>query len=310
MNAERARVVITGADGFIGSHLTPRLRASGLQVQRVVRTPTEPHDVAADLRDPLPPQTIEQGDIIVHLAAIAHRGASPKEHEDVTHRAAVRVGRLAAARGASQLIFMSSAKVYGDHGDEPFTVESELRPADSYSSAKVAAERALEDLAGPMSVALIRSPLVYGPGARGNVARMARAIGRGIPLPMSKPAPMQSVVEVTRLANAIELILRHPAAAVSWYQPSDHAPIALDAFATAVGQGMGRSARPFGVPPKLFEVGAGLSRRAGFGSLTPLYRDFVLAPDRELEAIGWSPCTDTATQVARAVSMTDFDTVR
>src|SRR5207237_505396 len=113
----------------------------------------------------------------IHLAAIAHRRASRPDLEDVNIHLTERVARQAAAEGA-RFVFLSSVKVHGEESSAPLTERSAIAPQDPYAESKARAEDALRSIAG-LRLAVLRPPLVYGPGVKANFLALMRAIARG-----------------------------------------------------------------------------------------------------------------------------------
>src|SRR5207245_1143672 len=173
------KVHVTGAGGCVGRSLVAGLARAG-------------HEV-------LPALTGARA--VVHLAAIAHRRASDAEVDEVNVRLAARVGREAAAHGA-RLVFLSSVKVHGEQSQAPFTERSPIAPRDAYAASKARAEDLLGAIPG-LRLAVLRPPLVYGPGVKANFLALLRAIARGWPLPLGAIENRRSFIYVGNLADAI-----------------------------------------------------------------------------------------------------------
>lgn len=167
-----------------------------------------PVDLATDqLADDL----LHGVDIVFHLAGIAHRGADPGEHEAVNHRATLRLARQASAAGVGCFVFLSSVKAMGPPSSPGVRAEHDLaEPGDAYGSSKRQAELDLlrEFEGAPMSVVIIRPTLVYGPGAKGNLRQLARAVRWGLPRPPA--GGRRSMVALDDLVDLLCLIARTP----------------------------------------------------------------------------------------------------
>jgi UDP-glucose 4-epimerase len=184
-------VLITGASGFIGRHLSPLLESNGWTVRRAVRTSTgDPNDV---LVETIGPETnwgdaLKDVDAVVHLAARVHH---PNEenavelYRSVNIQGTLHLARSAADQGVSRFIFISSILVNGraTDGRAPFRETDLPTPRGVYGRSKAAAEEGLERLAGDMRVNVVRPPIVYGAGAKGNFKLLTQAVLRGVPLP-------------------------------------------------------------------------------------------------------------------------------
>jgi nucleoside-diphosphate-sugar epimerase len=246
------KIAVSGASGFIGNALCRSLIASG-------------HDpVAADLR------RLDDARAVVHLAGIAHRRASREELQRVNVDLAVSVGRAAAAAGAG-LVFISSIKVHGERSDAPLTESSPIRPMDPYAESKARAEEALRSIAG-LRLAVLRPPLVYGPGVKANFLALMKAIARRLPLPFASIANRRSLIYVGNLADAIERCL----GAAGTYVVCDGAAVSTPTLCRAIGAALGRRTHLFPFPPILLP----------FETLT----GSLEVDDAELRrSLGWAP---------------------
>lgn len=224
---------MTGAGGFIGRNLVGALGRAG-------------HEVLPALAG---------AQAVVHLAAIAHRRASRDELDEVNVRLAARVGREAAAQGA-RLVFLSSVKVHGEESRSPFTEHSPLAPQDAYAVSKVRAEDTLGAIPG-LRLAVLRPPLVYGPGVKANFLALMRGIARGWPLPLGAIANRRSFIYVGNLADAIVRCLN----AEGTYLVSDGEPLSTPQLCRELGSALGRPARLLAFPPALIprKLGASLA---------------------------------------------------
>jgi nucleoside-diphosphate-sugar epimerase len=223
------RVVVTGASGFIGRSLCTALLRAGHEA------------VALDPRT----STFKSGEVVVHLAAIAHRGASAAELQRVNVGLASDIGKAAAEHGA-RLVFLSSVKVHGEASAAPFTERSPLVPCDAYAESKARAEEALHALAG-LRLAVLRPPLVYGPGVKANFLALTRAIGRGIPLPLASVKNRRSLIYLGNLIDAILRCLDR----TGTFLVSDGEPVSTPQLCRALGRSLERPARLFPFPARL-----------------------------------------------------------
>jgi nucleoside-diphosphate-sugar epimerase len=224
------KVAITGASGFIGTALCRALAAAGHQA------------LPADL------EQFTGADAVVHLAAIAHRRATLAELHRINVELAARAGYAAAAAGAN-LVFLSSAKVHGEHSTSPFRETSPIAPRDAYAESKARAEDALRAIPG-LRLAVLRPPLVYGPGVKANFLRLMKAIARGVPLPLASLANRRSLIYVGNLVDAIQRCLN----VTGTYLLCDGLPVSTPALCRAVGHALQRPARLFRFPPTMLPL--------------------------------------------------------
>lgn len=255
-----ARILVTGAGGFIGRALCPALAARGHRIVAGLRR--APAAGAAD--DRIEPQVL--GDIapgrewqdevagvevVVHLAQRAHRRASGRDVAGEP-QAAAGLARAAAKAGARRLIYLSSIKAMGEATapGRPFRPDDAPRPEDAYGRAKLATERALAQAAGEtgLGLAVLRPPLVYGPEVGGNFAALLRLAASGLPLPFAGVENRRSLIFVGNLVDLIAVSSEHPAAVGGTWLASDGADLATPDLIRLLAAARGRSARLFGLP--------------------------------------------------------------
>ena len=286
----------------MGRALVRRLLTDGRTVRAAIR-PTSaalPADAERVTVDDIGPGTDWRGalagvDAVVHLAARAHvlRDSSTDAHSlyrAVNTLGALRLAETAAAAGVRRFVFLSSARVHGDRSTRtPFVESSPLVAQDAYGRSKADAERGLASLAreSALEPVIFRPPLVYGPGARGNFARLVALVARGVPLPLGAVRNRRSLVFVGNLVDAIVCALDHPAAPRETFMVSDGEDVSTPELVR-------RIARALGKPPRLVPVPATLLRLAGLlagrsDDVARLLDDLVVDSSRIRERLGWRP---------------------
>ncbi|GIJ55713.1 NAD-dependent epimerase/dehydratase family protein [Virgisporangium aurantiacum] len=159
------RVVVTGAAGFIGSHVAEAMAAAGHEVVAVDRPGRAP--IGVDLAEEEPPG-LAGADVVVHLAG--RPGVRSSWGDAATHRDNVETTRRlldACAKTGTRVILASSSSVYGS-ADRPCAEDDALRPESPYGHSK----RLAEDLARAARVhtVILRFFSVYGPRQRPDMA--------------------------------------------------------------------------------------------------------------------------------------------
>lgn len=272
-------ILVTGATGFIGQALCSYLVASGCSVRPAVRSSTVPGAAAAvgDIgAAPDWTEAVAGIECVVHLAGWAHVAREGRDALAAARRVNVdgtrRLAEAAAAGGVRRLVFLSSVKVNGEATAAlPFVESDPPRPQDAYGITKWEAEQALWRVAAgsPLEIVVVRAPLVYGPGVKGNFLRLADLITRGAPLPLASVRNRRSLLYVGNLLDAIAACLTSPQAAGKTYLVSDGEDVSTPALVQALGGVLGVSACLVPCPVTLLELAAAVfGRRADIGKLT------------------------------------------
>jgi len=274
-------ILVTGANGFIGRALCEALVASGRNVRRAVRAAGPDDRNAIDVGD-IGPGTdwgaaLEGVGGVVHLAARTHvlreTAADPlAEYRRINAAATERLARAAAARRVRRLVFVSSVKVNGEHTEtRPFTENDAPRPEDAYGKSKWEAEQALARIAaetGLQSVVL-RPPLVYGPGVKGNFLRLMAWVARGRPLPLGTVANRRSLIYVGNLVDAIVKAVEEPQAPGETFLVADSQDVSTPDLVRGLAAALGVKPHLVSFPLAPLQLAAALAGQGtGFSSLT------------------------------------------
>lgn len=295
-------ILVTGASGFVGRALLPRLVADGHRVHAAVRRPdsglpagVDPVAIGDLTAQPDWRSALAGADAVVHLAARAHVLDERSPDAFALYRAAntlptLRLAEAAAATGVRRLVFISSVRVHGSRtAGAPFDEASPLAAEDPYGRSKAEAERGLAEIAraSSLEVVVLRPPLVYGPGVRGNFARLARLVARGVPLPFGAVRNRRSLVYVGNLVDAIVQSLTHPAAAGRTFMVSDGEDVSTAELVRRIARALGRSPRLVPVPPTLLRAAGALAGRRE--DVARLLGDLVVDSTLLRRTLGWTP---------------------
>ncbi|MCP3465046.1 MULTISPECIES: NAD-dependent epimerase/dehydratase family protein [unclassified Bradyrhizobium] len=263
MSERKPVVLVTGASGFVGRHVAPALVEQGWSVRRAVRSPARLGDEV--VIESIGPETNWQAaldgvDAVVHLAARVHH--KHEEHavqlyRNVNIAGTLHLARSAAAAGVRQFIFISTVLVHGrsNEGRAPFSEDDVLTPRGLYGMSKAAAEAGLKTLArdSEMKISVIRPPLVYGAGARGNFALLSRAVNLGLPLPFAAIRNQRAFLAVQNLSSFIRRRLAHPDPASNFeiFLIADREQVSTPEFIERLAKAAGKRPRLFAVPQDL-----------------------------------------------------------
>ena len=184
------RALVTGASGFVGGALCGELRAAGIVVRGLSRRAISAAEmgwdecVSADLgTDQLPSQVCEGVQAVFHLAVVAglesERGESVLVERDLAMTRSVL--ETAIDTGVRRFVYVSTVKAMGEGGDACLDEHSPATPQSAYGRAKLASESFVLERCAQVGVhaVVLRLPLVYGVGVKGNLATLIRAIARG-----------------------------------------------------------------------------------------------------------------------------------
>jgi nucleoside-diphosphate-sugar epimerase len=209
------KVLVTGAHGFIGRAMCRHLAAIGVRYAAAVRTPgADGHDadddgahddgaeiVVGDLAAADWDHALDGVDSIVHLAGLAHV-LKPRDAGDPTPYvvANVHVTRrlcdAAVRAGVRRMVLASTVKVYGESTryGRPFRAGDPAAPRDAYAHSKAEAENVLwQACAGnALEGVVLRLPLTYGAGVKGNFLTHNDAIAKGRNLPLARQSPQHA----------------------------------------------------------------------------------------------------------------------
>lgn len=307
-------VLITGATGFVGKALVSSLAADGKQVRAAQRRPggglpegVRPvvvGDIGADTNWG---QALAGIDAVVHLAARVHvmreRAVDPSAaFREVNVEGSLNLARQAAAAGVRRFVYLSSVKVNGEKTmSAPFVEDDPATPMDPYGQSKLEAENALLAHAAEsgMEVVVIRPPLVYGPGVKGNFYRLLRLVRWGIPLPFALVKNRRSLVALENLVDLIRLCLTHPAAANEIFLVSDGEDLSTPELLRRLGAHMGKRVRLLPCPPVLLRAASGMIGRGA--EMGRLCGSLQVDSGKARELLGWKPVVGVDTALAGTV---------
>lgn len=290
-------LLITGGTGFVGQRLIPLARARGFAVIAPTRAEIGDLSAATDWKPWLGTPGSCGIDAVIHLAGrahVMHETLNPEQIERVFHQVnAEAVAALASqcsAAGVRRFVLVSSAKVFGEGG--AFAGADPAKPEDAYGRSKAAGEHSLlnavQGSASTMSSVILRPPVIYGPGVKGNIARLARLARSGLPLPLGGIANRRSMIGLDNFCSAL---LHAIEAEPGTYAPSDQDDVSTTEFLRRLARAKGRPSRLIALPPGLLRA---CLRLAGRGSMIPrLMGDFTV--DGVLP--GWVPETAMSDQL-------------
>lgn len=263
-----ARILVTGATGFVGRSLIPALTNAGHVVRCAVTTYVDWLKEEQVLVERLETHfnwsnALKEIDIVIHLAARVHimkdNSESPFElYSKINTVATTNLAEQAAKAKVSRFIYLSSIKVNGEFTLEgnPFTETSIAQPEDPYGISKLQAEQALLAISAQtnMQIVILRPPLIYGPNVKANFLKMLGLVNKSLPLPFGRIKNKRSFIYLENLVSAICTVVVEPKAANQIFLVADDEALSLPELLTILGRQMDVPVRLLPVPQRLLSI--------------------------------------------------------
>lgn len=301
-------VLVTGANGFIGQELCTEMFRQGWHVKAALRTPHQlPSGINSD--SDIKPVTVEQinkntdwtaalsgVDVVIHLAARVHvmNDTTPDplaEFLKVNLHGTSNLAQQAALAGVKRFVYVSSVKVNGEetHGQHNYTEQDTPVPQDPYGISKWEAEQALQHIAQDtgLEVVIVRPPLVYGPGVKGNFLSLLNAVNKEIPMPLAGMHNARSLVYISNLVSALMTCAAHPKAAGQTYLVRDCEDVSTTLLVKKIALALGCKNRSFYFPPSLLRTAAAVLGRSA--QIDKLFGSLRVNDAKLRSELGWVP---------------------
>ena len=294
--------LITGANGFVGRPLCEEMLRQGWRVRAAIRSSIQMQNgveivVIDDINGDTDWTSALYGvDVIIHLAARVHVMKDTAEDPlteflKVNLHGTENLAQQAARAGIKRLVYVSSIKVNGEEtqGQRCYTEEDIPAPQHPYGISKWQAEQALRRIAleTNLQVVIVRPPLVYGPGVKGNFNSLMAAIEKGRALPLAGAHNVRSQVYVGNLVSALIACATHPAAAGQTYLVRDDGNISTALLVKKISVALGRNNRSFYFPEKLLRIAAATLGRAD--QINRLFGSLRVSDAKLRGELGWIP---------------------
>ena len=278
-------VVVTGANGFVGQ------RFMKYKAERYRLRPISLRNVKAESID------LKDVDVIVHLAGKAHDMSLQDEqvYMNINYELTKALADHALHSGVQHFIYVSSVKVYGEGGDE-LNENSACHPEDPYGRSKLKAEQYLQNIqADSFVVSIVRPPVIYGPGVKGNIIRLLTAVDKGSMLPLGNTGNRRTMVFLDNLIELIHRIIDNRAAGI--FVAGDRQPLSTDGLIRIIGDKLGKKTKLVSIPGfmrKLMSmVKPGLYKR--------LFGSFVVDNSSTNQRLQFTPPYSTEEGIAQMV---------
>ena len=278
---------VSGASGFIGSALIPALAAQGV----AVRPDTRPDGQRLLLCGQALADWLRGVDVVYHLAGIAHDNAAHRRQADFTavnRDLTLDLYHASAAVGVAAFVWLSSIKALGDTAAAPLGIDAPHAPQGNYARSKAQAELGLlrANRAGGPRLAIVRPPLVYGPGVKGNFARLLKLCGSPWPLPLAGAGGLRALLGLDNLVDLLVHLARtvNPPTLI---HVRDNEEWRTTDLVRELRRLAGQPNRQFFVPARLVKA---MARPLGLAATASrLFDPLRVDAAPSMQALGWRP---------------------
>ncbi|MEZ9464528.1 UDP-glucose 4-epimerase family protein [Vibrio splendidus] len=294
------KILVTGSTGFVGSRVMRLAGERSWGVMPVVRkaAASQPNCFIVSSIDATTDWSgaFEGVDCIVHCAARVHQINESEQdalaaYQEVNTLGTLNLARQAAKAGVKRFVFVSSIKVNGEFSEPNLPFEPNLNntPQDPYGLSKYEAEVELAKLSEDtgLEVAIIRPPLVYGPGVKANFLSMMRLIDKGIPLPFGAIKNQRSLVYLDNLSDLILTCCEHPSAPGRTFLVSDDNDVSTTQLMRTIALSMGKSPRLIPIPMFWIQAGSSILNKQHIAQRVCGNLQIEIGLTKEI--LGWEP---------------------
>ncbi len=293
------KVLVTGAKGFVGRALCARLAELGYEVVPVVRHQNNIADEVIVHGAASWKAALNGCDSVIHLAARAHvmedKERNPLQAFRVSNvDTTIDLAKRAVEAGVRRFVFMSTIKVNGEETatECSFSPEDSTEPNDPYPISKWGAEQGLLEIAKRtgLAVVIIRPPLVYGPGVKGNFATLIKWVKNDVPLPFGALCNSRSMIGLDNLLSFTVLcadVARSPIAKGQDLLVSDGENVSTAELLRRVANAYGCKNRLFSVTVDLMRLAAPCTRKSSLADR--LFGSLVVDNSKARQMLGWRP---------------------
>ena len=311
------KILVTGASGFIGQNICEELIKLNWPVCGTVRN-SDSLSINNDFKyisvGDIGPKTnwdnaLKGIDCVVHCAGKAHEMNNDNDLDTyhlVNTEGTRHLAEKAAEAGVKRLVFLSTVKVNGENIDKInnnkiFTNNDTPDPKDAYSISKLEAETILWEISSrtDLEVVVVRLPLVYGRGVKGNLKRLIKLINFGIPLPFSLITNQRSLIGIDNLVSVLIRCVENLEAKGKTFLVSDDKDLSTPNLLQHIASAMGRSAHLFPVPISLLKFfGFVLGRQS---EMNRLLGSLQVDISYTREILNWTPPISVEEGIKRMV---------
>lgn len=274
-------IMITGATGFIGSNFIKKYK-------------NEYNIIPICLIKNKPEELDYTGvDTVLHLAALVHqmKGAPEEKYFEVNTELTRKLATIAKKNGVKHFVFYSTIKVYGFDGElnnpEFILTENSIcnyNPNDPYGASKYEAEKILNSLKDEkFKVAIVRPPMVYGEGVKGNMLSLIKLINMLPVIPFNYNQNKRSIISTENLLYMTHLIIKNIADGI--YLGTEGNPVSIKEISESIERGIGRKKINIKFPNFIFKILCKVKPNI----MVRLYGTLAFKQEDNYEKIGYKP---------------------
>lgn len=235
-----SKIILTGGSGFLGTHLLKNELLHGCLA--IGRTKPQNYENFKEINfseDKKIEEVLLEKDVVIHLAARNHvmndKSTFPLiKYREVNTELTLKLAKKAANAGVKRFIFISTVKVLGEKtmAGSSFKNDDVLNPQDPYSISKAEAEEGLKEIGNQynMEIVIIRPPLVFGKGVKGNFKSLLSLVRLQTALPFGSIKNKRSFVSIDNLSDLILTCIDHPKAINQIFMVSDDHDLSTPEF--------------------------------------------------------------------------------
>ncbi|WP_235272649.1 UDP-glucose 4-epimerase family protein [Methylotenera versatilis] len=294
------KVLVTGANGFVGQVLISALENRNIKYSGAVRYANKNSKNGFIEVGDIDGKTdwsraLEDVDVVIHLAARVHVMNEPSD-DPLAAFTNVNVDGLrnlalqAAKANVKRFVFVSSVKVNGEFTNkQPFTENDVPNPQDPYAISKWEAEKALRKIEKEtgMEVVILRPPLVYGAGVKANFASLLKLVNKKLPLPLASINAKRSLIYVDNLVDAIIVCASHPKAAGQTYLVSDGEDASMPQLINKIANALNKPSYLLPFPVSIMRLLAKLTCKSA--SVDRLTQSLMIDSSKIHQELDWRP---------------------
>lgn len=313
------KLLITGATGFVGRAVSESALLAGHGVTALVRNesallPAAISQIAMGDFQRITDATsdliglkvaLSGIDVVIHTAARAHVMHEYHENPSAIYKLmnvtlTERLAEAAAKAGVKRFVFLSSVKVNGEATfSQAFTESDTPIPKDAYGQSKWDAEQVLMAIGERtgMEVVILRPPLVYGPGVKGNFANLIKLMNKNLPLPLGAVNNKRSLLALDNLISAILLAVNHPAAANQTFLLADNGAVSTSQLLKSMAAAQSKRAWLIPIPVDWMKAAAKLIGKQT--SADRLFGSLEVDTSKIRHQLGWEPVISMTKQLEK-----------